>query len=55
MLALRLPIDSATILQKMNEVQAIAARLPNVDLVLSHTKQDIARARRLQTEAEQAR
>ncbi|XP_006834111.1 PREDICTED: laminin subunit beta-3 [Chrysochloris asiatica] len=54
-LALWLPTDSATVLRKMNEIQAIAARLPNVDLVLSQTKQDIARARRLQTEAEQAR
>ena len=37
-LALWLPTDSATVLQKMNEIQAIAARLPNVDLVLSgHT------------------
>lgn len=54
-LALWLPTDSATVLRKMNEIQAIAARLPNVDLVLSQTKQDITRARRLQTEAEQAR
>ncbi|XP_037352621.1 laminin subunit beta-3 [Talpa occidentalis] len=54
-LALWLPTDSATVLRKMSEVQAIAARLPNVDLVLSQTKQDIARARKLQAEAEQAR
>ncbi|KAI4563383.1 hypothetical protein MJT46_010992 [Ovis ammon polii x Ovis aries] len=54
-LALWLPTDSATVLRKMNEIQAIAARLPNVDLVLSQTKQDVARARRLQAEAEQAR
>ncbi|KAM6217376.1 laminin subunit beta-3 [Rhynchocyon petersi] len=54
-LALWLPTDSATVLRKMNEIQAIAARLPNVDRVLSQTKQDIARARRLQAEAEQAR
>uniref|UniRef100_A0A8C3WIV7 Laminin subunit beta 3 n=1 Tax=Catagonus wagneri TaxID=51154 RepID=A0A8C3WIV7_9CETA len=54
-LALWLPTDSATVLRKMNEIQAIAARLPNVDLVLSQTKQDIARALRLQSEAEQAR
>lgn len=55
MLALWLPTDSATVLKKMSEIQAIAARLPNVDLVLSQTKQDIARARRLQDEAEKAR
>ncbi|XP_039726228.1 laminin subunit beta-3 [Pteropus medius] len=54
-LALWLPTDSATVLRKMNEIQAIAARLPNVDLVLSQTKRDIAEARRLQAEAEQAR
>ncbi|XP_044123420.1 laminin subunit beta-3 [Neovison vison] len=54
-LALWLPTDSATVLRKMNEIQAIAARLPNVDLVLSQTKQDIARAQRLQMQAEQAR
>uniref|UniRef100_A0A8C2UPT0 Laminin subunit beta-3 n=2 Tax=Chinchilla lanigera TaxID=34839 RepID=A0A8C2UPT0_CHILA len=54
-LALWLPTDSATVLRKMKEIQAIAARLPNVDLVLGQTKQDIARARRLQAEAEQAR
>lgn len=54
-LALWLPTDSATVLRKMNEIQAIAARLPNVDLVLSQTKRDIAQARRLQAEAEQAR
>ncbi|KFO19671.1 Laminin subunit beta-3 [Fukomys damarensis] len=50
-----LPSDSATILRKMREIQAIAARLPNVGLVLAQTEQDIARARRLQAEAEQAR
>ncbi|XP_006888006.1 PREDICTED: laminin subunit beta-3 [Elephantulus edwardii] len=54
-LALWLPTDSATVLRKMNEIQAIAARLPNVDLVLAQTQQDIARARRLQAEAEKAR
>lgn len=54
-LALWLPTDSATVLRKMKEIQDIAARLPNVDLVLSQTKQDIARARRLQAEAEKAR
>ncbi|XP_023422897.1 laminin subunit beta-3 [Cavia porcellus] len=54
-LALWLPTDSATVLRKMKEIQAIATRLPNVDLVLTQTKQDIARARRLQAEAEQAR
>ncbi|XP_012934029.1 laminin subunit beta-3 isoform X2 [Heterocephalus glaber] len=54
-LALLLPSDSATVLRKMREIQAIAARLPNVDLVLAQTEQDVARARRLQAEAEQAR
>ncbi|XP_040841221.1 laminin subunit beta-3 [Ochotona curzoniae] len=54
-LSMWLPADSATVLQKMREIQAIVTRLPNVDLVLSQTKQDIERARRLQAEAEQAR
>ncbi|XP_057350703.1 laminin subunit beta-3-like [Manis pentadactyla] len=54
-LALWLPTDSAKVLKRMSEIQAIAARLPNVDLVLSQTKQDIARACRLQDEAEKAR
>ncbi|XP_068930867.1 laminin subunit beta-3 isoform X1 [Petaurus breviceps papuanus] len=54
-LALWLPTDSATVLRKMNEIQAIAARLPNVDLILSQTRQDITRARKLQDEAELAR
>uniref|UniRef100_A0A8C5L6X3 Laminin subunit beta-3 n=1 Tax=Jaculus jaculus TaxID=51337 RepID=A0A8C5L6X3_JACJA len=54
-LALWLPTDSATVLSKMSEIQSIAARLPSVDLVLAQTRQDIARARRLQAEAEQAR
>ena len=54
-LALWLPTDSATDMRNMNEIQAIAARLPHVDLVLAETKQDVARARRLQAEAEQAR
>lgn len=54
-LAMQLPTDSDTVLRKMAEVQALAARLPNVDRVLSRTQEDIARARRLQTEAEEAR
>ncbi|KAI5930845.1 Laminin subunit beta-3 [Manis javanica] len=54
-LALWLPTDSATVLKRMSGIQAIAARLPNVGLVLSQTKQDIAWAHRLQDEAEKAR
>ncbi|XP_038604980.1 laminin subunit beta-3 [Tachyglossus aculeatus] len=54
-LSLWLPTDTETVLRKMKEIQDIAARLPNVDLVLAQTKQDVARARKLQEEAEQAR
>ncbi|XP_028925322.1 laminin subunit beta-3 [Ornithorhynchus anatinus] len=54
-LSLWLPTDTATVLNKMKEIQEIAARLPNVDLVLAQTKQDVARARKLQEEAEKAR
>nr|XP_033773617.1 LOW QUALITY PROTEIN: laminin subunit beta-3 [Geotrypetes seraphini] len=54
-LSLRLPADSAAIQRKMNEIRSIAAKLPNVDAVLSQTKQDIDKARQLQKEAEEAR
>ncbi|XP_029429936.1 laminin subunit beta-3 isoform X2 [Rhinatrema bivittatum] len=54
-LSLQLPADSAAILRKMNEIRSIAAKLPNVDAVLSQTKRDIARAKQLQKEAEEAR
>ncbi|XP_004616272.2 laminin subunit beta-3 isoform X1 [Sorex araneus] len=54
-LALRLPPTLTAVQQKMEEVRALAARLPNVGLVLAQTQRDIERARRLQAEAEQAR
>ncbi|XP_053313559.1 laminin subunit beta-3 [Spea bombifrons] len=54
-LSLTLPADSATILRKMNEIRSIASKLPNIDSVLSQTKDDIAKAKKLQSEAELAR
>ncbi|XP_030077188.1 laminin subunit beta-3 [Microcaecilia unicolor] len=54
-LSLQLPADSAAIQRKMNEIRSIATKLPNVDAVLSQTKQDIDKARQLQKEAEEAR
>ncbi|XP_063306983.1 laminin subunit beta-3 isoform X1 [Pelobates fuscus] len=54
-LSLSLPADSATILRKMNEIRSIAGKLPNMDAVLSQTKDDIAKAKKLQGEAELAR
>uniref|UniRef100_A0A8C5MG36 Laminin subunit beta 3 n=2 Tax=Leptobrachium leishanense TaxID=445787 RepID=A0A8C5MG36_9ANUR len=54
-LSLTLPADSATILRRMNEIRRIASKLPNVDDVLSQTKDDIAKAKKLQNEAELAR
>ncbi|XP_075471346.1 laminin subunit beta-3 isoform X1 [Ascaphus truei] len=54
-LSLSLPADASSILRKMNEIRSIAGKLPNVDDVISRTKDDIARAKELQREAEQAR
>ncbi|OCT91581.1 laminin subunit beta-3 [Xenopus laevis] len=54
-LSLKLPTDASSILRKMNEIRAIAGRLPNIDSVLSQTKDDIAKAKKLQSEAEIAR
>ncbi|KAM4795742.1 laminin subunit beta-3 [Rhinophrynus dorsalis] len=54
-LSLKLPVDASYILRKMNEIRSIAAKLPNIDSVLSQTKDDIAKAKKLQSEAELAR
>ncbi|KAM8976348.1 laminin subunit beta-3 [Pelodytes ibericus] len=54
-LSLTLPTDNASILRKMNEIRNIASKLTNVDAVLSQTKDDIAKAKTLQREAELAR
>ncbi|KAM4700936.1 laminin subunit beta-3 [Discoglossus pictus] len=54
-LSLTLPADASSIMRKMNEIRSISAKLPNVDAVISETKDDIARAKKLQSEAEMAR
>ncbi|KAE8622758.1 hypothetical protein XENTR_v10005363 [Xenopus tropicalis] len=54
-LSLKLPTDASSILRKMNEIRSIAGKLPNIDSVLSQTKDDIAKAKKLQSEAELAR
>ncbi|KAM9320217.1 laminin subunit beta-3 [Gastrophryne carolinensis] len=54
-LSLKLPFDALSLQRKMNELRSIAERLPNVELILSQTKDDIAKARKLQADAEEAR
>lgn len=54
-LSLKLPVDALSLQRKMNDIRNIAAKLPNVELVLSQTREDIARAKKLQTDAEDAR
>ncbi|KAG8589225.1 hypothetical protein GDO81_006310 [Engystomops pustulosus] len=54
-LSLKLPVDASSLQRKMNEIRNIAGKLPNVDAVLSQTKEDIAKAKKLQSEAEEAR
>ncbi|XP_040279997.1 laminin subunit beta-3 [Bufo bufo] len=54
-LSLKLPVDASSLQRKMKEIRNIAGKLPNVDAVLSQTKEDIAKAKKLQNEAEEAR
>ncbi|XP_053562666.1 laminin subunit beta-3 [Bombina bombina] len=54
-LSLALPADASSIRRKMNEIRRIAGNLPNVDTLISQTKDDIARARKIQNDAETAR
>lgn len=54
-LSLRLPTDAAAIRRRMTEIQRLAAGLQCPEDILAQTAQDIARAKRLQQEAEQAR
>ncbi|XP_066456329.1 laminin subunit beta-3 isoform X2 [Eleutherodactylus coqui] len=54
-LSLKLPVDASSLQRKMSEIRNIAGKLPNIDAVLSQTKDDIAKARKLQSEAEEAR
>ncbi|XP_075709792.1 laminin subunit beta-3 [Rhinoderma darwinii] len=54
-LSIRLPVDAFSLQRKINEIRNIAGKLPNIDAVLSQTKEDIAKAKKLQSEAEEAR
>ncbi|XP_056413919.1 laminin subunit beta-3 isoform X2 [Hyla sarda] len=54
-LSLKLPVDASSLQRKMSEIRNIAGKLPNIDAVLSQTKEDIAKAKKLQSEAEEAR
>ncbi|NWU36057.1 LAMB3 protein, partial [Hylia prasina] len=54
-LSLRLPADAAAVRRRMTEIQRLAAELQCPEDVLAQTAQDVARAKRLQQEAEQAR
>uniref|UniRef100_A0A8C3LTW5 Laminin subunit beta 3 n=1 Tax=Chrysolophus pictus TaxID=9089 RepID=A0A8C3LTW5_CHRPC len=54
-LSLRLPTDAAAVLRKMNEIQNLATKLQCPENILAQTAEDIAKAKQLQQEAEQAR
>ncbi|XP_072281495.1 laminin subunit beta-3 isoform X2 [Pyxicephalus adspersus] len=54
-LSLKLPVDALSLQRKINEIRSIAEKLPNVEIVLSQTREDIAKAKKLQTDAEDAR
>uniref|UniRef100_A0A8C5T7E1 Laminin subunit beta 3 n=1 Tax=Malurus cyaneus samueli TaxID=2593467 RepID=A0A8C5T7E1_9PASS len=54
-LSLRLPTDAAAVRRKMTEIQKLAMELQCPEDILAQTAEDIARAKRLQQEAEQAR
>lgn len=54
-LSLRLPTDAAAVLRKMTEIQNLATKLQCPESILAQTAEDIARAKQLQQEAEQAR
>ncbi|KAM6399042.1 laminin subunit beta-3 [Rhynochetos jubatus] len=54
-LSLRLPTDAAAVLRKMTEIQNLASKLQCPESVLAQTAEDIAKAKQLQQEAEQAR
>ncbi|XP_068125858.1 laminin subunit beta-3 [Hyperolius riggenbachi] len=54
-LSLKLPVDAFSLQKKINEIRSIAEKMPNVELVLSETKEDIARAKKLLTDAEKVR
>uniref|UniRef100_A0A8B9PYM3 Laminin subunit beta 3 n=1 Tax=Apteryx owenii TaxID=8824 RepID=A0A8B9PYM3_APTOW len=54
-LSLHLPADAAAVLRKMTEIQNLATKLQCPESILAQTAEDIAKAKQLQQEAEQAR
>ncbi|XP_013910019.1 PREDICTED: laminin subunit beta-3 [Thamnophis sirtalis] len=54
-LSLNLPIDTGTILRKITEIQNLIAKLQCPDSIIAQTAGDIAKAKQLQQEAEEAR
>ncbi|XP_010000403.1 PREDICTED: laminin subunit beta-3 [Chaetura pelagica] len=54
-LSLHLPTDAAAVLRKMTEIQNMAAKLQCPENILAQTAEDMARAKQLQQQAEQAR
>ncbi|NXH74583.1 LAMB3 protein, partial [Hydrobates tethys] len=54
-LSLRLPTDAAAVLRKMTEIQNLATKLQCPESILAQTAKDIAKAKQLQQDAEQAR
>ncbi|XP_061869487.1 laminin subunit beta-3 [Colius striatus] len=54
-LSLRLPTDAAAVLRKMTEIQNLATNLKCPESLLAQTAEDIAKAKQLQQQAEQAR
>ncbi|KAL7985366.1 hypothetical protein Chor_003936 [Crotalus horridus] len=54
-LSLNLPIDTGTILSKITEIQNLIAKLQCPDSIIAQTAGDIAKAKQLQREAEEAR
>ncbi|XP_062461483.1 laminin subunit beta-3 [Pezoporus occidentalis] len=54
-LSLHLPTDAAAVLRKMSEIQKLATKLQCPESILAQTAEDIAKAKQLQQEAEQAR
>ncbi|NXI99520.1 LAMB3 protein, partial [Psophia crepitans] len=54
-LSLHLPMDAAAVQRKMAEIQNLATKLQCPESILAQTAEDIAKAKQLQQEAEQAR
>lgn len=54
-LSLHLPTDAAAVRRRMAEIQRLATELQCPEDILAQTAEDMARAKRLQQEAQQAR